>query len=132
MCVCMCVCEGVKNVRKMYEKRGGLLETYENVEGGRGVQKLPNMSVLTFRMTPRRNTMYCILQNSFYTKEQNTHCVKIVHIWSFSGPYFPVLGLNSEIYSVSLRIQSECAKIRTRKTPNTGTFHAMAKQTIVS
>ena len=61
MCVCMCVCEGVKNVRKMYEKRGGLLETYENVEGGRGVPKLPNMSVRTFRMTPRRNTMYCIL-----------------------------------------------------------------------
>ena len=28
-------------------------------------------------------------------------------------------------YSVSLRIQSECGKIRTRKTSNTDTFHAV-------
>ena len=33
----------------------------------------------------------------------------------FSGPYFPAFGLNMERYSVSLRIQSECGKIRTRK-----------------
>ena len=33
----------------------------------------------------------------------------------FSGPYFPVLGLNTERYEVSLRIQSECGKIQTRK-----------------
>ena len=33
----------------------------------------------------------------------------------FSGPYFPVFGLNTKRYSVSLRIQSECGKIRTRK-----------------
>ena len=31
-----------------------------------------------------------------------------------SGPYFPVLGLNTEKYFVSLCIQSECGKIRTR------------------
>ena len=28
-------------------------------------------------------------------------------------------------YGVSLRIQSECSKTRTRKTPNTDTFHAV-------
>ena len=33
----------------------------------------------------------------------------------FSGPYFPVLGLNTERCGVSLRIQSEYGKIRTRK-----------------
>ena len=33
----------------------------------------------------------------------------------FSGPYFPAFGLNTERYFVSLRIQSECRKIRTRK-----------------
>ena len=32
---------------------------------------------------------------------------------------------NTERYSVSLRIQSECAKIQTRITPNTDTFHAV-------
>ena len=36
-------------------------------------------------------------------------------IWSFFGPYFPVCGLNSEIYFVNLRIQSEYAKTGTRK-----------------
>ena len=30
---------------------------------------------------------------------------------------------------VSLRIQSECGKIRTRKTPNTDTFHAVINET---
>ena len=48
----------------------------------------------------------------------NLHCVKSVRIRSFFGPYFPA-------YSVSLRIQSECGKTRTRKTPNTNTFHAV-------
>ena len=43
------------------------------------------------------------------------HCVKSVQIRSFSGPYFPPLGLDMERYGVSLRIQSECGKIRTRK-----------------
>ena len=32
----------------------------------------------------------------------------------FSVPYFPVFGLNTEIYFVNLRIQSEYRKIRTR------------------
>ena len=32
----------------------------------------------------------------------------------FFGPYFPLLGLNTEIYSVNLRILSEYRKIRTR------------------
>ena len=39
-------------------------------------------------------------------------------------PYFPAFGLNMERYWVSLRIQSECGKIRTKKTPNTDTFTA--------
>ena len=38
---------------------------------------------------------------------------------------FPAFGLNTEKYSVSLRIQSECGKIWSRKTPNTNIFHAV-------
>ena len=60
------------------------------------------------------------------------HCVKSVRIWSFSGPHFPAFGLNTERtkyeemrYFVSLRIQSECGKTRTRRTPNTDTFYAV-------
>ena len=51
--------------------------------------------------------------------------VKSVRVWSFSGMHFPAFGLNMERYSVSLRIQSECGKIGTRKTPNTYIFHAV-------
>ena len=44
----------------------------------------------------------------------------------FFSPYFPAVGLNTERYFVSLHIQSECGQRRTRKTPNTNTFYAVA------
>ena len=53
------------------------------------------------------------------------HCVKIVGIRSFLGPSFPAFRLNTERYGASLRIQSECRKTRTRKTPNRNTFHTV-------
>ena len=53
--------------------------------------------------------------------------VKSVRIRSYSGPYFPTFGLNTERYGVSLRIQSEWGKIRTRITPNTDTFYAVVE-----
>ena len=62
-------------------------------------------------------------------KKENIHitriryCVKSARIRSFSGPYFPVSGLDTE--RLCLRIQSECRKIRTKKTPNTDIFHAV-------
>ena len=40
----------------------------------------------------------------------------------FSGPFFPAFGLNTERYGVSLRIESECRKIRTRKNSVYGHF----------
>ena len=43
----------------------------------------------------------------------------------YSGLHFPAFGLNTERYSVSLRIHSKCRKMRTRITPNTDTFHAL-------
>ena len=45
----------------------------------------------------------------------------------FSVSYFPVFGLNTEIYSVNLRIQFEYRKIRTRKNSHLDTFHAVIK-----
>ena len=44
----------------------------------------------------------------------------------FSGPYFPALGLNTDRYSVSIRIQPIYGKIRTRKTSETDTIYAAA------
>ena len=43
----------------------------------------------------------------------------------FSGPYFPPSGLNTERYSVSLSIRSECGKYGPEKTPYLDTFHAL-------
>ena len=43
-----------------------------------------------------------------------------------SGPYFPVFGLNTEVYSVNLHIQSEYRKIWTRKTSIFGHFSRSA------
>ena len=48
-------------------------------------------------------------------KNNVLHCVKSVQIWGFFGSYFPVFRLNTDIYGVNLRIQSENRKIRTRK-----------------
>ena len=61
-----------------------------------------------------------------HSRSDCSHYEKSVRIWSFSGPYFPAFGLNSERYSVYLRIQSECGNVRARKTPNKDTFHAVS------
>ena len=56
---------------------------------------------------------------------RKSHCVKSVRIRSYSGPYFPAFGLNTERCEVFHRIQSKYGKIRTRITSNTDTFHAV-------
>ena len=66
----------------------------------------------------------CMLSWLLQLLVKDWHCVKIVRIWSFSGPYFPTFGLKTE-RCVSLCFQSECGRWRTRKTPNTDTFHAV-------
>ena len=57
---------------------------------------------------------------------KSTCCEKSVCIPSFCDPYFSTFGVNTETYGVSFHIQSECGKIRTRKTPNTGTSYAVS------
>ena len=53
-------------------------------------------------------------------KSHFLHCLKSVRIRSFSGTIFSAYGLNFQS-----NIQSKCGKIWTRKSPNTGTFHAV-------
>ena len=43
----------------------------------------------------------------------------------FSRPYFPAFGLNTKRYGLSLRIQSECGKVLTRKNSYLDTFQAL-------
>ena len=62
--------------------------------------------------------MELIRQNNFLlgnydeivTFAQNLNCLKGVRIWRFSGQYFPVFGLNTEIYSENLHIHSDVEK----------------------
>ena len=78
--------------------------------------------------------MLCLLQRFIYHAGMLTlefwlaftlHCVKSVRDGSHSGPNFSAFGLNTERYSVSLCIQSECGKMWTRTTPNTNTFYGV-------
>ena len=80
----------------------------------------------------------CILvshENIFHTRKQyhltfqefiqiGLPCTawKVSQYGVFSGLYFPAFGLNTERFSLSLRIQSECGKIRTRKKSVFGHF----------
>ena len=73
----------------------------------------------------RENSEKCITFSVPLQKENENRCVKRVRIWRSSGPYFPAFGLNTERNDVSVRIQSECRKTWTKKTPNTNTFHAV-------
>ena len=63
-------------------------------------------------MQNKIHVKYCSL---LYLLDRMIHCVKSVKYVVFSGPYFPVFWLSTEIYSVNLRIQSEYRKIQTRK-----------------
>ena len=54
-----------------------------------------------------------------------SHCIKGVCIRNYSGPHFSAFGLNTERYRLSLRSHSKCGKMRTKITPNTGTFYAV-------
>ena len=58
------------------------------------------------------------------------HCIKSARIQSYSGLHFPTFGLNTERYPISLLIQTECGKMRTRKIPNTDIFHAVMITTV--
>ena len=58
----------------------------------------------------------------YCTKINVSRYIKSVRILNYSGPYFPAFGLNMERYGVSLLIQSECEKVRTRINPNTDTL----------
>ena len=51
-----------------------------------------------------------------------SHYAKSVQIGSFFWSVFPVFGLNTGRYSISLRIYFECRKIRTRKNSVFGHF----------
>ena len=72
------------------------------------VKKLRNIATTTMQ----KSNITIFLQK-YLMQIRVAQCVKNVRTRSFSGLCF------------SLCIQSKCGKMRTRKTPNTNTFHAV-------
>ena len=71
-------------------------------------------------------TIYaCTQKRRHWTFSPGLHCAISVGIWSYSDPYFLAFELNTEKYSASLCIQSECGKMQARITPNTNTFYTV-------
>ena len=50
---------------------------------------------------------------------------KIVPIWKFLGPHFPVLRLNTDLYKANHRILPERGKYGPEKTPNMDNCYAV-------
>ena len=55
------------------------------------------------------------------------HCLKSVRVRSFSGLNFHGFELNTEIYSVNLRIRSKFGKMQTKKNSKYGHFSCCVK-----
>ena len=72
--------------------------------------------------------MNSIFLSLFFWRDYEVRALrKKCTIWSYSGLFFPAFGLNTKKYRVSLRIRSECGKMRTRINPNTNTSHTVVK-----
>ena len=65
------------------------------------------------------------LRTLFYRTPPGNCLWKVSKCGVFSGPYFPVFGLNMENDGVNLRIQSKYRKIRTSKNSAVGNFHVV-------
>ena len=94
------------------------------------MRETSNVYVLLSKLFDEHNTKESTLAKTSLSNQSTIdHCVKSALIRSYSGPYFPPLGLNTEKYEVSLHIQSKCEKMRTRITPDT--FHAVDVNTFL-
>ena len=71
-----------------------------------------------------RPSLKLIMENAKLVREYSGWKVSKYRV--FSGPYFQVIGLDTEIYFVNLRIQSKYRKIWTKKNPTfLDTFYAV-------
>ena len=94
-------------------------EKYLKVEGLSIVQLHHSRTVVYVCTLNSVNLVYLVY---YGLKVQALHKKCLIRV--FSWLYFPAFELNTERYGISLRIQSKCGKIRTKKTPNMDTFHA--------
>ena len=102
-----------------------------NLKKSLGIHKyVKTRKLFIFRLHPLQMKSYpplkiCFISGYNFQKFRiaiGTTAWKVSKYEVFSGPYFPIFGLNTEIYGVNLRIQSEYRKIRTRKNSVFGHF----------
>ena len=96
-------------------------------------RKLPIFSYLLMKFFNRKFHFFvlCInsvsliklIKNFVVWNSRHFQCIKAFRTRSFSSLYFPDFGVNTEKIFLNLLILFECGKMRTRKTPNTDTFH---------
>ena len=103
--------------------------TYEGVAiinpgygGGRDLREVPK-SVVTFYSGMKTLVGFLPGHQNFLPQIvlKSTTAWKVSRYGVFSGPYFPVFGLNTEIY-VNLRSQSKYRKVRTMNNSVSGHF----------
>ena len=94
------------------------METKNYVLWMHGVKKRTN-SICQFEMQNFfKITKFSLLLNFFiltHSLRKKTSYSEL--FWSAFSPHFPAFGVNTERYSVSLRIQSECWKMREKCGP---------------
>ena len=71
-----------------------------------------------------REWMFCWKYDKVFQSSSLCESARIQGFWC---PYFPKFRLNTEIYSINLRIQTKSGKMRTRKTPNMDTWKTAVK-----
>ena len=71
---------------------------------------------------PSCDSRFCLFTGALLPSQYLLTAWKVSKYGVISGPYFLAFGLNTERYFVSVRIQSECRKIRTRNNSVFGRF----------
>ena len=64
----------------------------------------------------------CEIEKKQPIVKENIVYKKNIAFWRIFSMYFPTFGMNTKIYLVNLRIQSECGRMKTREAPNTKIF----------
>ena len=87
--------------------------------------KVKMKSLVDINYSPGTGKLYLVRQKLLFVQHKKNWNIsnlknmliawKVSKYGVFSGPYFPVFGMNTERYEVSLRIQFEYMKIQTRK-----------------
>ena len=82
--------------------------------------KIKTFTIINVTEAPSKPEASATKKNVLSTTEYTAW--KVPKYRFFSGPDFLIFGLNTEIYGVNLRIQSEYRKIRTRNNSTFGHF----------